>query len=471
VRSSISTILAVAALGNWNVASSAQDTPVPHDPYPIAAAGWGPEAGHGLYYSRWVEDWSGLRAAGVAPLLKFLPVGGGVSLTMSTETRLRYESWNNGQLIAGNDDHQGLLRNILGADLRLHSGLRIYGEVGSAYVSRHRAAATASFENRNSLQQLFADARLRFGTALAGVMAGRQEFADGPRQLLGLGDGPNLHRSWNGVRLYAHGERVRAGAFDLRATQLERGSFDEKVDHGERLQGVNASMVVARDAKGHDIYLEPFWIHTTVKSADDRHSYGARIWGQRGAAKFDATIVRQTGERAGRDIEAWGFFAVQSLAVGSAGWKPRLTLHVDVASGGSAGSSKDSSFNPLYSSSSYLGEGRFLGLSNLLLIAPGLSISPGRSTNLSVEHGFARRLSHGDAAYAGGVRAYAGTATASGHTIGELFRMQGSLNGKLGKDTHVAVAMGYEHFSAGHVLARAKLRSGSHVHASTTFRF
>jgi hypothetical protein len=426
--------------------------------------------GQGLYYSRWVEDWSALRAAGVAPLLKSLPVGGGVSLTMSTETRLRYESWTNGQLIAGNDDHQGLLRNILGADLRLHSGLRIYGEVGSAYVSRHRDAATASFENRNSLQQLFVDARLQIGTALAGVMAGRQEFADGPRQLLGLGDGPNLHRSWNGVRLYVHGERVRAGAFDLRATQLERGSFDEKVNHGERLQGVNASMGVAGDAKGHDTYLEPFWIHT-VKSADDRHSYGARIWGQRGAAKFDATLVRQTGDRAGRNIDAWGFFALQSLAVGSAGWKPRLTLHVDAASGDSADSSKDGSFNPLYSSSSYLGEGRFLGLSNLLLVAPGFSISPGRSTNLSVEYGLARRLSSGDAAYAGGARAYAGTATVSGRTIGELLRVQGSWNGKLGKETHLAVAMGYEHFSAGNVLARAQLRSGGHGYASTTFRF
>ena len=42
---------------------------------------------------------------------------------------------------------------------------------------------------------------------------------------------------------------------------------------------------------------------------------------------------------------------------------------------------------------------------------------------------------------------------------------------EVGKDTQVAVALGYEHFSAGNVLARAQLRSGGHAFASTTFRF
>lgn len=63
---------------------------------------------------------------------------------------------------------------------------------------------------------------------VAGFMAGRQEFADGPRQLISLSDGPNRWTTWTGVRLYAHGSRMRIGAFDFRATRLDRGALMRK---------------------------------------------------------------------------------------------------------------------------------------------------------------------------------------------------------------------------------------------------
>jgi hypothetical protein len=88
-----------------------------------------------------------------------------------------------------------------------------------------------------SLQQLFVDARGHVGTTLLGAMVGRQEFADGPRQPVSLSDGPNVHRTWNSVRLYAHGRTRRFGAFGLRGTRHARGAFDEAVDRGERLRG------------------------------------------------------------------------------------------------------------------------------------------------------------------------------------------------------------------------------------------
>ncbi|MBK7686601.1 MAG: alginate export family protein [Rhodocyclaceae bacterium] len=57
-------------------------------------------------------------------------------------------------------------------------------------------------------------------------------------------------------------------------------------------------------------------------------------------------------------------------------------------------------FNPLYASSNYLGEGQFLGLSNLLMITPGFAASPTSKANLAIEYGFARRIESRDAAYA-----------------------------------------------------------------------
>ncbi len=447
--------------------------PTPADPYPVNAAGWGPEAGNGEFFSRWAEDWTGMRVADDAPSLKAIPFGGEAFLTLSAEARIRYEAYDNAPPTGVSDLQQGLFRGTFGADLRFNPNFRVYGEIGTGQVADDRSDAAANFQNDASLQQLFMDARSYVGSTLVGAMVGRQEFADGPRQLISLSDGPNMHRTWNGLRVYAHGERVRLGAFDLRATRLESGLFDEEINRDERLQGFNASLIVSPEL---GIYLDPFFIHSenpNFASADqtgldNRDTYGVRLWGKRGGLSFDWTVACQTGESIGRDVEAWGLFAVQSLVLSNKGWKPRLTSHIDLASGGgSYGSGTVNRFNPLYSSSNYLGEGRFLSLSNLFQIAPGISVSPTPSTNISIEYGFARRLTENDAAYVGGMRAYPGTQNVQGHEIGSLLRIAGNWS----VTENLTLSLDYEHLAAGEVLKRANLPSGSYCYVGATFRF
>lgn len=446
--------------------------PTPTDPYPLNAAGWGPEAGNGLYFSRWAEDWTGMRGAGNAPPFKAIPLGSESSLTLSAEARLRYESYDNAPPMGRDEIQQGLFRGIFGADLRFNSNLRVYGEIGTGQVADRRSEATGNFQNDASLQQLFMDVRGYVNSTLMGVMAGRQEFADGPRQLISLSDGPNMHRTWNGLRFYTHGDRFRLGAFDLRATRLEGGLFDEEIDRDERLQGLIGSLVISPD---QNLYLDPFWIHSenpNFGSADhmgfdNRNTYGVRLWGRRGGLRIDWTLARQTGESIDRDVDAWGLFAVQSLALSEKGWKPRLTTRIDIASGGSGGSATQEGFNQLYASSNYLGEGRFLSLSNLLLIAPGISVSPTPTINISLEYGFARRLTEHDAAYAGGMRAYPGTQNVRGHEIGGLLRIAGNWS----VTENLTLSCDFEHLAAGDVLKRAQLPSGSYGYVGATFRF
>mgnify|MGYP001602640757 CR=1 FL=1 len=447
----------------------------PTDPYPLSAAGWGPDVGDGLFFSRWAEDWTSKREAGNAPLFKAMPLGSGASLTLSAEARVRFDSFDNGQLTRGNDYEQALFRGILGADLRFNPNLRVYGEIGTGQMEGRRRVAAANFQNDASLQQLFVDPRGYIGSILVGAMVGRQEFADGPRQLISLSDGPNIHRTWNGTRIYAHGRRFRLGAFDLRATRLARGSFDEEINRAERLQGINASFVVSPGNKP-SAFLDPFWIHSENPAfrsgghtgADNRDTYGARLWGRRGAVKFDLTLARQTGQYMDRAIDAWGIFLVQSVALSDKGWKPRLVTHIDTASGGGAyGAGTLSGFHQLYASSNYLGEGQFLSLSNLFLVAPGVSVTPTRRTNLSVEYGFARRLDEHDAAYAGGMRAYAGTQNVPGHEIGGLLRIVASWSAT----ERLTLFFNYEHLAAGDVLQRVHLPSGSYCYVGATIRY
>lgn len=102
-----------------------------------------------------------------------------------------------------------------------------------------------------------------------------------------------------------------------------------------------------------------------------------------------------------------------------------------------------------------------------MLVAPGVSASPTPRTNLSIEYGFAWRINDKDAAYAGGMRAYTGTQNVSGHEIGNLFRLVGSLT--LSK--HMTVFFNYEHLNAGLVLNEAGLPSASYMAIGTTYRF
>jgi hypothetical protein len=404
-------------------------------------------------------------ASAQAQPFKAMPLGGEASLTLSAEARLRYDTYDNAQSTPDNDYQQWLLRGVLGADLRVNPHFRVYGEIGTGQVEGRRDTAAANFQNDASLQQLFVDTQEHVGETLLGAMIGRQEFADGPRQLISVGDGANLHRTWNGVRFYIHGQNFRVGAFALRATRPERGSFDEEFNNAERLRGLNASLLVS-SGSGPDAYLDPFWIHSDNPSfrsggrigLDDRDTLGVRFWRKQGDLKFDWTLAHQTGTYMNRDIDAWGLFTVHSLALSNEGWKPRLTAHIDMASSG---------FNQLYASANYLGEGQFLSLSNLLMIAPGISVSPTPATNLSAEYGFARRRDEHDAAYAGGMRAYAGTQNVPGREIGGLFRIAGTWSAS----EYLTLYLDFEHLTAGDVLKRARLPSGTYRYVGAIFRY
>ena len=451
-------------------------TPTPADPYPLMAAGWGPELGGGIMASRWAEDWTGMARAGSDAGPKAVPLGGDATLTVSAEARLRYVSTRNNRLVPGDVVEQAQFRGIVGADLRLDPHLRFYGELGTGRVDRDRNATGANFRNTASVQQLFAEVRGDIGGLLAGAMLGRQEFADGPRQLLSLGDGANLHRSWNGVRLYAHAARYRIGAFELRGTRFGRGGFDDGIQPGTRLRGINGSVIVSR-GDGPNTYLDPFWVRTEIPDfrlgdrarTDKRDTLGLRLWGRKGALRWDWTVARQGGASLdGQRIDAWGLFAVQSMALSDTGWKPKLTSHIDIASGGGLrANGRVRNFHPLYASSNYLGESQFLGLSNLRLAAAGIALAPSADTALAFEYARAQRFDAGDAVYAGGMRAYAGTAGVRGGHIGSLLRLSGNWSPSVRLSFNVNV----EHLVAGRVLGHAGFGSGTYVQFGANYRY
>ncbi|HET9236537.1 MAG TPA: alginate export family protein [Oligoflexus sp.] len=141
---------------------------------------------------------------------------------------------------------------------------------------------------------------------------------------------------------------------------------------------------------------------------------------------------------------------------------------MDAASGG--GTQEQGTlraFHQLYASSSYLGEGQFLSLSNLLMLTPGFTVSPAPHLKVSMEYGHARRQQEDDNVYAGGMRVYQGTENVQGVRIGNLLRVH--TNWALTEN--IKLILNYENLSRGEVLRRARLPSGSYVQVGVTYRY
>jgi hypothetical protein len=466
-----------------NVANRARNSPTaPDTPYPIEAAGWGNPSGQ-FFTSRWVEDWSRLKAKGKAPPLKAMPLFGhdDITLTLSGEMRLRSLMYADGGLHRGDDYHEFIFRAVAGADLHLGDHFRVYGELGHGDHAGdgHPTvnSVSASYENDLSVQQIFGEARTHIGSALVGVQGGRFEFADGPKQLISVSNGPNLHRTWNGGRFYLLTPRFRLGLFTGSVTKLGTGVFDEGVDGGEKLSAVTSSVLIRHD-HGTNIFLDPAYYHRHLESGiagittghDNRDTYGARLWGKYGLINFDVMGFRQTGEHMGRDVSAWMSSISGNVLLSPKGIRPRVGFRIDLASGGRTDQQRTGTvhgYDVVYQSTSYLSEGHLLGYTNLALFSPTVAFTPIKKVTVNAEYDLVRRMSQYDAFYAQGSKPYPGTAGVRGYTVGGYGRLIAEWQIK----PNIAFELEGDHLSAGKVMKRAGLPSSNFLLLSLDLRY
>jgi len=466
-----------------NVAGRARNSPTaPIIPYPIEAAGYGNPSGD-FFVSRWVEDWSKLKAKGKAPALKAMPLFGrdDITLTLSGEMRLRSLMYDNGGLRKDDNYHEFIFRAIAGADLHLGDHFRIYAELGHGDHDGDGNptvnSVSASYENDLSVQQIFGEARTNIGSALVGIQGGRFEFADGPKQLMSVSNGPNLHRTWNGARFYLMTDKVRVGAFAGEVTKLGTGTFDEGIDRGEQLQAITTSFVLSHK-NGINLFFDPAMYHRELDAGvagittgrDVRYTYGSRLWGKVGPLNLDVMGYRQTGTHIGRDVKAWMSSAAVNYLLTPKGIRPRIGFRIDLGSGGRGDQLKTGTvpgFDVVYQSTSYLSEGHLLGYTNLQLFSPTVAITPIKNVTINAEYDLVRRMSTHDAFYAQGNKPYAGTANVAGKTVGNYGRLIAEW-----EVTHnVAFELEGDLLKAGKVMHEANLPSSKFLLLSLDLRY
>jgi hypothetical protein len=413
---------------------------------------------------RYDEDWSFLRDPAQRTdfwdPVKYIPLdpAGGAYLSLGGEARWRYEWYDNFNWGLGPQDDDGYLlqRYLLHADLRLGERLRFFGQLESE-LSDGRTGGPRPFidENRLDLHQAFVD--LTPWSSASGaftVRAGRQEIAFGAGRLLSEGDGFNVRRKFDGLRLL-----MRAGSWQWNATAIRLvkplpGSFDDEPEQDRVFWGAGGSGPApwAQRANQSVYYFGVERDNATYDrgtAPERRHTVGSRVWMRSGSVDLELEGIGQWGQFGTGTIAAWALVGELGRTFTGRVGEPRAALRLAASSGDRDPQGPTlRTFSPLFPANAYGGRTALLGPSNTMSVVPTLRVAPGARVTLYAEWGFYWRQSLSDALYSS-----LGSVLRTGHlSAARYIGSQPSVQLDYRFDRHLTLSVSYSHFFAGSFL-------------------
>lgn len=403
---------------------------------------------------RYDEDWRAwcaLAQPQSTDRLKCLAVGD-ATLTLGGDLRERIEVVRNpGFGLEQDSDYVFLHRAMIHADLRVGDEVRAFVQLGAFRASGREAPGPPTDRNELDFTQAFVDVSASVGDGRATLRGGRQEVDFGSSRLISVREGPNVRRTFDGVRAFWSSGQTRVDAFYLHPVAIKRGVFDDSTVDGEGLWGVYATTPVGGMLKADLYYLgyRRERARFAIGTADERrHSIGARLFGENRGFDFDVEGVIQFGEFGASDIFAWTIASDIGFTFTDLPLTPRLGLKADVASGDdNAADATLGTFNALYPKFPYFSEANLIAPANVIDLHPsvGLTLSP----TLSIQIGWNGlwRQTTQDSIYVPLLNPIAGS---SG---GERFiGHQAIVGGQWSVTNRVTISAQYVHFEPGNAL-------------------
>ncbi len=478
----------VPAAAQRTTPSERAEVPAPATPsvigYPAAANGDGATV-QGYNLSRWAEDWRRMRDPknrdDILDRLKFLPIDGDgdVYVTLSGEARARINHTTNPNLRNARAQRQDISRLVAGADVHIGPHLRGFIELAHGGIGGvELGVPSASLRNDVTVQQSFVEAAMDTHGVTMGARYGRQEFTDGPNLLVSSRDNNTIRYTLNGWRAWARGRTMRVDLFDLKPTQYgDLGTDDDVIDPARRFSGITAGFVVPTTwLGGSKLYVDPFlWRRRNDVGAwggrigpAERFYLGTRLWGDAGRWAVDWSINHQWGSYIDQQVDAWQVFLAQTYRLRASPRAPRIGVHVDYASGGGGyGEGKLRNAYAPFGNNIYYSYQLFLTPSNLIAIAPNVTVAPASNLCITAEYMLTWRDDVRDAVYRANGQPFAGTQRVPDAKIADVTRLQAvwTLTPRL------SVTGRYEHLAAGPSLTKAGYRSSDFLAGWVSFRF
>lgn len=425
---------------------------------------------------RFDEDWRALCIFGrrTMPLdaLKCVPLAPDTTLTLGGEVRERAEFVRNPGFGLEQDSDTVLLhRAMLHADLRIADRARLFVQLG-AFGFTGRAGEREPFDlDRLDIVQGFVDLSAPLGGGQATLRAGRQEISFGSSRLVGVREGPNVRRAFDGARVFWSGGENRIDAFYVRPVAIESGVFDDRTDHTEAFWGAYATVVVAGPVKAdlHYFGLRRDQGRFLAGLANERrHSVGARLFGESGGFDWDWEAVYQFGRFGDQQIRAWTVATDTGYTFSAVPLSPRIGLKADIASGdGSPGDGRLGTFNALYPKLPYFSEANLIAPANIVDVHPSITLDLGSGLGLDLGWNALWRHTTTDAIYGAPFNLVPGIAGQPGRFVGH--------QAIAGADWRAAPGLTfsgqYVHFWLGESLRRAGGRDVDFLVASASYKW
>jgi hypothetical protein len=377
------------------------------------------------------EDWSFLKDVPKVEFwdtLKFIPLGRDDRfVTLSGEVRYRSEGFRIRETPAraATIDNYMLQRYLFGADVHLGSRARVFTELQSGIINGRLQSPRPTDRNTLDVHQAFVQWRqaVRPNHRLS-VKAGRQELAIGSTRLISASPGLNVKRSFDGAEVsYRAPSWTLAGAA-ARLVGLQGGAFDDRPDAGQLFWGVAASRRSPRFQRGE---IGGYYLGVDLRrslyaqgiAAEQRHTAGVKWTGSGDRLSLNYDGLFQWGSFGDGEIRAWGFATETAYQLASRGWRPRVSVRADIASGDrDAADPRLQAFNPLFPGNSYSGAVGLLGPTNLTDLTPALTISPMPNLTVGFEAPSYWRTSTADGVYGTDLRLLIPPAAGHGKYVG-----------------------------------------------------
>jgi hypothetical protein len=377
------------------------------------------------------EDWSFLKDAPKTDLwdpLKYLGLGReDWFVTLSAEVRYRPEGFR----VRASDSRPGTVDNYLlqrylfGADAHFGRRARLFGELQSGILNGRLGSPRPTDRNQLDLHQMFFEWRqpVRKDHRVT-VKVGRQELAIGSTRLISASPGLNVKRSFDGAGISYRAPSWTVVVAAAQLVGLASGTFDDRPDRGQLFWGAAAGRRSPRFQRGElgAYYLgldRTLSLYAQGTGPELRHTFGAKWSGAGTRLDLNYDGVFQWGTFRDVQVRAWAFASETGYRIATSGWRPRVSLRVDVASGDrDAGDPRLQSFNPLFPGNSYSGAVGLLGPTNLTDLTPALTMWPRSNLTIGFEAPSYWRTSTGDGIYATDLRLLIPPGAGAGKYVG-----------------------------------------------------
>ncbi len=345
-------------------------------------------------------------------------------LTIGGHARARFEAWENFGFNANNDDAFLLTRLLVNASYRISETTSAFLELETVHATDRdlpggrRGIDVDSFDIQNAyIESTFGDKE----AAAVTLTVGRQPLQFGKQRLLSPLPWANNLRSFDGARVTVRSRGWNVDGFYTRLVANDKYDLNDWTS-GTDVFGVYATTEFGvRDRATLDVYYIGVDRNTATFNGttghEQRHTFGTRINTPVAdlPVTLDAEGAYQTGSVGGADVNAWFFAAEGVWKLSDGGWKPRVRLGFDIASGDDDAGGDVETFNQLFPlGHAFFGFADTVGRQNIIDVSVGVMIQPTERLSLRADLHNLWRASNDDALYnAGGGVVRPGTAGGS----------------------------------------------------------